>query len=224
MSVEEIIVRVEKHMANEIPLKKLERKNPETGVVEGSITPVLKVVERGEMAGNVYPCIEVTEENFNDYVKFRTNKAVLDVLNARERADAQGTLDHVLDDTDWEETGKDKAGKAIFTYNLPNFLKKIDTFWEELTSGKIKGGVTIVQLEEELEDLVEAMKVKIIEMQKSPPDKIRAAVQEAAEISAKHKNLEAQIEDIRRARKPRMTKAEKEAQKAAATATAVKAA
>lgn len=205
-----------------IPLTPLVKKDEQGNPTGNPIIPQLLVVGRGEAEGNVYPSIVVTKENFKDYVNLRGIDSVLDALNSKERLDAQAALDHVLSDEDWEEVegAKDKEGKAVkrFTYVVDKFKAVIEKFYETLLSGKVRGGVTITDLVEQQAELFAEMQKKISEMIKAAPDRAREMMIEANSLNIKHQELSAQIAEIKAARKPRMTKAEKLAALAAAKA------
>lgn len=209
-----------------IPVTPLTKKD-EQGNVIASITPVLKVIERGEMEGSVYPTIEVTQSNLNDYVKVRGLERVLSVINARERLDAQATLEYTIDNEDaWEEvegmTDKEGKPRQVWTYVLEKFTAVISKFYDTLLSGKVRGGVTIKDLKEEQEALFAEMQAKIGEMVKAAPDKAREIMLEANALSLRHQEISAQVVEIQKSRKPRKTKAEKIAELQAQAAQASK--
>lgn len=196
-----------------IPTPPLTKKD-EQGNVIASVTPTVEVIKRGMAEGAAYPVILVTKDTLNSYVKFRGVDHVLSVLNARERADAQKTLEYVCDDADaWEPVeGKvDAKGEPNkFTVLYDKFLAVIDKFYETLLSGRVRGGVTIAQLEEELADLQAEMEEKMQRAQKLVGPEQQALIMECFEISNRHKEVRVQIEAIRAERKPRKTKAQKE--------------
>ena len=196
-----------------IPIKPLVRKD-EQGNTIGQITPILKVVARGEMEGSIYPTIEVTQGNLNDYVKVRGLEHVLEVLNARERLNAQATLEYIIDREDaWEEiegmTDKEGKPRAVWTYIQEKFISVIDKFYETLLQGKVRGGVTIKDLMEEQEELMTEMQNRLNEVMKIAPDQIKNHMLKTNELSMKYNDLKEQIAEIKKARKPRITKKEK---------------
>lgn len=205
-------------------------KKDENGNVVASLTPSILTVLRGECKGIQYPAIVVTKDNFTEYLKLRGEAFVLDKLNAVESMAGQTSLDKVLDaDEDWVETGKNKAGKPVFSYIKEKFLAVLDKFYDALTSGKVASSETIADLEEEQETLVADI-TAIMTSAVKPENAGKAASMfaEAATMSAKHQELSQRIADIRATRTPRKTKAQKAAEEAAkaaaATASATKAA
>jgi len=198
-------------------LRPVERKD-EAGKVIASLKPVALTVRRGECKGVVYPGIVVTKDNFNDYLALRGEAYVLDKINAQEALTAQMTLDRVLDpDNDWVETTvkDEKTGKEVtrWDYIKEKLTAVLDKFYEVLVSGKVTTGETIADLEEEQETLVADI-TAIMTAAVKPENAGKAAqmFQEAAVMSAKHQEMSQRIADIRAARTPRKTKAQKAAE------------
>jgi len=204
-------------------LRPVERKD-EAGKVTASLQPKLLTVRRGECKGVAYPGIVVTKDNFKDYLALRGEAYVLDKINAQEALTAQMTLDRVLDaDNDWVETTvkDEKSGKEVTRWNYikEKLTAVLDKFYDVLVSGKVTSGETIADLEEEQESLVADI-TAIMTAAVKPENAGKAAqmFQEAAVMSAKHQEMSQRIADIRAARTPRKTKAQKAAEELAKAA------
>lgn len=197
-------------------------KKDENGNIVASLTPTVLTVMRGECKGIAYPAIVVTKDNFTEYLKLRGEAFVLDKLNAVEAMAGQTSLDKVLDaDEDWVETGKNKAGKPVFSYIKEKFLAVLDKFYDALTSGKVASSETIADLEEEQETIVADMTAMMTAAVKPEnAGKAKQMFEEAAVLSAKYQELTQRIADIRATRTPRKTKAQKAAEEAAKAAAA----
>jgi hypothetical protein len=208
-----------------LPIRDLIKKD-ETGAVIVSITPTVEVVKRGAYEGNPFVTISVTRENLNDYVKFRGIDSVLDVLNAKERIDAQEALNYVAtqQEAEFEAAGKEdimfvdtvallpedkkprnKAGEIIEKFMIDLTKLDIDRLYQTLLEGKVRGGLTIKTIEEEmLPDLMLQMQeaFKKASLATTKEDKIKW-FEKSGEFSVQYSNLEAEAARIRAERKPR---------------------
>lgn len=206
-----------------LEIRELVKTNPETGEVVASITPVIEVVKRGAMEGNPYVTVTVTKENLNDYVKFRGIDSVLDILNAKERLDAQEALNYVgvqlenekgegtvfkdaLANVPDEKKPKTKTGEFIEKWVINWTKDLVDKLYQTLTEGKVRGGLTIAKIEEELipdlRNQLNRLLTVEIPAAKTQEEKFKL-FEKATELSKQDQDYQAEAERIRASRTPR---------------------
>jgi len=209
-----------------LPIRNLVKKN-EDGTVLVEITPTVEVIKRGTMEGNPFVTINVTKENLNDYVKFRGVDVILEMLNAKERIDAQEALKYVAtqQEAEFEAQGledvifvdtvaslpEDKkprnktSGEVLEKFMIDLTKLDIDRLYQTLLEGKVRGGLTIKTIEEEmLPDLLSQMQdaIKKAASAGGMDEKIKWFAK-SQELSTQYSNLEAEAARIRSERKPR---------------------
>jgi hypothetical protein len=223
--------------APQLEIRPLVKKDEQDQVI-ATITPVCEVIQRGELEGSPFITIKVTKENLNEYVKFRGLDKVLDTLNSAESLDSQEALNYVATQQEREMGGKEeifidlnadlpedkkpknKKGEVLPKWAIDFSKFSIDRLYQTLLEGKVRGGLTIAKIEEELLPDLRAQLQKAIADGTKATDiaKKMEFFAKAGELSTKHQELEEQAKQIRDSRTPRMTKAEKAAKLAAEAA------
>lgn len=137
-----------------------------------SLTPVVEVVKRGDAAGSPYLVVLPTIENFNSWLVYQGKEAVINMLAAKARQDAQGSLDYVLGEEGWlkRKVTDPESGKLVDQVYYDIESLDINKLYETLTSGIVRSGVTLAELNAEREDLISSLRSYAMEVAKNPTE------------------------------------------------------
>lgn len=174
-----------------------------------TITPTVVTAKRGAFKGTPYPCVRIDEKETNEdiivkqiieWAKFRGLKRAIKNINASEALEGQTALEQAADYT--EGTVKDpETNKESVVKHVQNVDS--DRYWEVYISDTLRGGITIAQLEEDMEDLRGEFMETFKNFSALPPGSPEALKVMAGltELQTEMQNIDAAIKERRRERK-----------------------